>query len=73
MSARERLKEAVDAMRNIRRMTAAEWERSYLNFNSSVVSQYEFLPSMEVKWDAKVQGMKTELQLRMAEMLLEVK
>ncbi len=67
MTAKERLNEAVEAMRNLRAMSAAEW-RHYADF-SAAVDKSPLTPGGD-PWNSRLAAMNSELNLRLAEMLL---
>ena len=68
MSAKERLAEAVAAMRDVRRIPAAEWERPYPTFVAAMrAGGMSDAPS---DWQRVVDNMSIELALRTAEFLL---
>jgi hypothetical protein len=64
-----RLQEAVSAMRDIQDITAAAWERRYPDFVKAI-NESPFIPANRDKWTARVETMRTELDLRTAEYLL---
>jgi hypothetical protein len=70
MTPKEKLKEAVEAMRNITAMSAAKWEETYPTFHKASRNS-TFQPGAAVtQWDRQLYAMNTELQLRIAEVLL---
>jgi hypothetical protein len=56
-------------MRNVRILTAAEWDRGYPTF-AKAVRNSAFAPSGNA-WDSEISAMNTELALRTAAFLLE--
>jgi hypothetical protein len=64
-----RLKEAVDAMRNLEGMPAAEWANRYKTFHEATKGGPLF-PSGSNLWDRQLSAMNTELALRSAEFQL---
>lgn len=68
MNAKERLTEAVEAMRNISGVSAADWRASYPSFHLALEAPIGFSGS---GWNVRLQNMQLELQLRTAEYLLE--
>ena len=69
MTPDELLREAVEAMRNVRNVKAEEWRRRYPHF-AQAVDQSPFATYSRDPWDSRVSAMNTELQLRIAESLL---
>jgi hypothetical protein len=70
MTPKKRLREAVEAMRNVTNMVAAKWEKTYPDFVKTI-NNSPFLKSDMDKWNSRVGAMETELQLRIAEVLCE--
>ena len=68
MTAKERLKEAVEAMRNLRGISAAEWASRFPTFHEAV--RLSILTPSGQAWDRELAAMNTELQLRIAEAIL---
>jgi hypothetical protein len=66
-----RLNEAVCAMRCVGTLTAAQWERTYPGF-AKAVNESMFIPANRDKWTARVETMRTELDMRIAEHLLNL-
>jgi hypothetical protein len=65
----ERLDEAVDAMRNINHMPAAEWQRRFPTFYAAA-HDTTFQSAGHDQWKKQIDAMNTELALRTAEFLL---
>lgn len=68
MNAKERLTEAVEAMRNTSGVSATDWRASYPSFSAALEGPNGFSGP---GWNFRVWNMQLELQLRTAEYLLE--
>lgn len=66
--AKIRLKEAVDAMRSVRKVTAKQWEEAFPSFALASTSS-TFAKASRDPWERRVDAMNTELNLRIAEVL----
>ncbi len=67
--ATDRLKEAVEAMRNIQGISASEWTGRYPTF-AEAVHRSILVGFSDQPWEKQCKAMNAELQLRIAEAIL---